>query len=92
MSTTSVFDEARLHRAVRYFAEKFGVDWLFRWQGGAETLKLYGLADADHASVDESKRSVSSSQEFVGCHLLDREVRRQICVAFSSGEKRVQRV
>ena len=60
--------------------------WLFRWQGGAETLKLYGLADADHAADDESRRSVRCSQEFLGCHLLDQQVGRQTCVAVSSGE------
>ena len=61
-------------------------DWLFRKQGGAETFKLYGLADADHAADDESRRSVSCSQEFLGCYLLDQEVGRQTCIAISSGE------
>ena len=91
MSTTRVLDEARLHRAVRYIAGTPGVDWLFRWQGGAETSKLYGLADADHAADDESRRSVSCSQEFLGCHLLDQEVGRQTCVPMSSEKKRVPR-
>ena len=63
-----------------------GVDWLFRWQGGAETLKRYGLADADHAADDESRRSVCCSQDFRGCHLLDEEVGQRTCVAISSGE------
>ena len=45
----------------------------------------WGLADADHASDDESRRSVSCSHEFLGCHLLDQEVGRQTCVALSSG-------
>ena len=62
------------------------MDWPFLWQGGAETLKLYGLADTDHAADDESRRSVSWSQEFLGCHWLDQEVGRQTCVAISSGE------
>ena len=56
-----------------------GVDWLFRWQGVGETLKLYGLEDAD----DESRSSVSCSLEFLGGHLLDQEVGRQTCVAIS---------
>ena len=86
MSTPRVLDEARLHRAVRYLAGAPGVDWLFRWQGVGEALKLYGLADADHAADDESRRSVSCSQEFLGGHLLDQEVGRQTCVAISSGE------
>ena len=86
VSTPSVLDEARLHRAVRHIAGTPGVDWLFRWHGGAETLKLHGLADADHAAIDESRRSVSCSQEFLGCHLLDQEVGRQTCDAVSSGE------
>ena len=91
VSTTRVLDEARLHRAVRYIAGTPDVDWLFRWQGGAETSKLYGLADADHAADDESRRSVSCSQEFLGCHLLDQEVGRQTCVPMSSEKKRVPR-
>ena len=86
MSKPRLIDEARLHRAVRDIAGTPGVDWLFRWQGGAETLKFYGLADADHTAGDESRRSVSCSQEFLGCHLLDQEVGRHTCVAFSSGE------
>ena len=86
MSTPRVLDEARVHRAVRHIAGTPGVDWLFRWLGGAETLKLCGLADADHAVDDESRRSVSWSHEFLGCHLLDQEVGRQTCVAVSSGE------
>ena len=49
-------------------------------------MKLYGLTDIDHASDDESRRSVSCSQEFLGCHLLDQEVGRQTCVAISFGE------
>ena len=44
------------------------------------------LADADHAANDESRRSVSCSQEFLGGHLLDQEVGRQTCVAIRSGE------
>ena len=84
MSTPSVLDEARLHRAVRYVAGTPGVDWVFRLQGGGETLKLWGLADADHPSDDESRRTVSCSQEFLGCNLLDQEVGRQTCVAGSS--------
>ena len=84
LGTRRVLDEARLHRAVRYIAGTPGVDWSFCWQG--ETLKLNGLADADHASEDESRRSVSCPQEFLGCHLLDQEVGRQTCVAISSGE------
>ena len=63
MSTPRVLDEARLHRAARHIAGTPGVDWLLRWQVGSETLKLYGLADADHAGDDESRRSVSCSQE-----------------------------
>ena len=74
MSTPRVLDEARLHRAVRRIAGTPGVDWLFRLQGGTETLKLRGLVDADHAADDESRRSVSCSQEFLGSHLLDQEV------------------
>ena len=62
MSTPRVMDEARLHRVVRYTAETPGVDWLFRWQGASERLKLYGLADADHASDGESRRSVSCAR------------------------------
>ena len=81
-----MLDEARLHRAVRYIAGTPGVDWLFRQQGGAETLKLDGLADADHAADDESRRSVSYSQGFLGCHVLDQQVGRQTCVAIMSGE------
>ena len=73
-----MLDDARLHPAMRYIAGTLGVDWLFRWQGGAETLKLYGLTNADRASDDESRRSVSCSQEFQGCHLLDQEVGRQM--------------
>ena len=86
MSTSRLLDEARLHRAVRYIAGTPGVDWLFRWQCGAETLKLCGLADADHATDDESRRSVNCSKECLGCHLLGQEVGRQTCVALSSGE------
>ena len=36
-STPRVLDEARRHRVVRYIAGH--LDWLFRWQGGGETLK-----------------------------------------------------
>ena len=59
------------------------MDGLFRWQGGGETLKLCGLADADHAADDESRRSARCSQEFLGRHLLDQEVGRQTCIAMS---------
>ena len=86
MSTPRVLDEAPLHRAVRCNAGTPGVDWLFREQDGAETLKLYGLADADHAADDVTRRSVSFSQEFLGCHLLDQEVGRLTFVAISSGD------
>ena len=71
---------------MRYIVGTLGVDWLFLWQGGAETLKLYGLVDADRASDDERRRSVSCSQKFLGCYFLDQEVGRQTCVAISSGE------
>ena len=84
MCTARVLDEVRLHRAVRYIAGTPGVDWLFRWQGGAETLKFYGLEDADHAADDQSRRSVSCSHEFLGRHL---EVGRKTRGAISSGEK-----
>ena len=69
-STPRVLDEARLHRVMRYIAGTLGVDWLFRWQGGVETLTLYDLADADHAADDESRRSESCSQEFSGLSLV----------------------
>ena len=59
MSTPRLLDDARLHRAVRCTAGTPGVDSLFRWQGGAETLKLYCLADAHHAPDDENRRSVT---------------------------------
>ena len=78
MSTPRVLDEARLHRAVRYIAVTLGVDWLFHWQGGAD-----GLADADHVADDESRRSVSCSQKFLGCDLLDQEAGKQTCVISS---------
>ena len=54
MSTPKVLD-----RVVRYIAGALGVDWLFRGQGGGETLKLYGLAGVDHAADDGSRCSVS---------------------------------
>ena len=85
MSTPRVLDEAR-HPVVRHIPGAPSVDWLFHWQGGGETLKLYGLADADHAADDEGRRSVSCSQEFLDGHLLDQEVGRQTCVAIGSGE------
>ena len=86
MSAPRVLDEAPSHRAVRCNAGTPGVDWLFREQDGAETLKLYGLAEADHAADDVNRRSVSCSQEFLDCHLLDQEVGSQTCVAISSGD------
>ena len=46
MSTPRVLDEARMLRAVRYSAGTPGLDWQFCWHGGAETIKLHGLADA----------------------------------------------
>ena len=79
-----MLDEARRHRVIRYIAGAPGVDWLFRWKGVGERLKLCGLADADHASHDESRRSESCSEEFLGSHLLDQEVVRETCVAISS--------
>ena len=84
MNTPRVLDESRLHRVASYIAGAPGVAWLFRWQGGGETLKLYGMADADHAGDVESRRSVSCSQEFLGGHLLDQDVGRQTCVAVSA--------
>ena len=49
-------------------------------------MRVYGLADADHASDEETRRSVSCSQEFFGGHLIDCEAIRQACIALSSGE------
>ena len=78
VSTPRVLDEAR-RPVVRHIPGAPSVDWLFRWQGGGESLKLYGLADADHAADDEGRRSVSCSQEFLDGH-------RQTCVAIGSAE------
>ena len=81
MSTPRVLDDARLHGVVRHISGAPGVDCLFRWQGGGETLKLHVFPSADHAADDETRRSVSCSTEFLGGHLLD-----LACVVISCGE------
>ena len=71
-------------RVIRYMVGVPVVGWLFRWQ--SSDVRVYGLADADHASDEETRRSVSCSQEFFGGHLIDCEAIRQACIALSSGE------
>ena len=49
-------------------------------------IPKYGLGDADHASDEETRKSVTCIQAFLGNHLIDQEVFRQQVTALSSGE------
>ena len=84
MARPRVMDKARLWRVVRYLAGAPRVEWRFHYQKPG--VKCYVLCDADHASDEETRRSTSSAQAFVGQHLIDTESIKQQVIALSSGE------
>merc|ERR1712194_82469 len=84
MEKPRVMDKARLWRVVRYLAGVPRVEWRFPFQKG--DVSMYVLCDADHASDEETRRSTSSTQSFVGRHLISTDSVKQQVIALSSGE------
>ena len=84
MARPRVMDKARLRRVVRYLAGAPRVEWRFQYQ--KQGVKCYVLCDADHASDEETRRSTSSAQAFVGQNMIDTESIKQQVIALSSGE------
>ena len=84
MARPRVMDKARLWRVVRYLAGAPRVEWRFHYQKPG--VKCYVLCDADHASDEETRRSTSCVQAFVGKYLIDTESVKQQVIALSSGE------
>jgi hypothetical protein len=84
MANPTELDHARLMRVVRYLVGAGDVVWVYKFQSGPQLL--YSLSDSDHASDEETRRSVSSSHEYFGGHLLGSDSSRQNVVAISSGE------
>ena len=79
-----VLHEARLMRVARYLLKTPAVVWKFDYQDGS--CKLYGLADADHANDEETRRNMTNNHLYWGSNLLDHDVVRQQVVVISSGE------
>ena len=88
MQSPTELDQARLVRVVRSLLGAGGVAWLLPFW---ENKKLYGLADSDHASDEETRRSVSSSQEYFGSHILDTDVNRQQTIRWRKGLRKLWR-
>ena len=84
MQRPQILHEARLHRVGRYLCSSPAVKWMYKYQ--SPPIPKYGLGDADHASDEETRKSVTCIQAFLGNHLIDQEVFRQQVTALSSGE------
>ena len=84
MSTPTVAGMARLVWVVRHCVDRPTLSGRFELQ--LPKQKLYVLVDADHASDEVSRKSMSCYHLYFGGHLIETQSARQQSIALSSGE------
>ena len=83
MSEPKVVHQLQVVRVARYVLQHPGETWLFNYQANRKTLYVY--MDTDWAADELTRKSVSSTVEGYGSHLLDCGVAKQSLVALFSG-------